>query len=156
MHASLAEGGDPRLSETGCCVMDISRETSNPPPIEDSSRDAETKRAIRELLDVLPKDILDELNTGAIDLKDAAFLDGLVDHISRLAMASPRTGQKILPKIIRLKKLISRSLRESDPEVQVSATVTRTTARVGRNDACPCGSGRKYKQCCLRKSRPEA
>ena len=23
--------------------------------------------------------------------------------------------------------------------------------RVGRNDPCPCGSGRKYKQCCARK-----
>jgi len=22
--------------------------------------------------------------------------------------------------------------------------------RVGRNDPCPCGSGRKYKQCCMR------
>lgn len=22
------------------------------------------------------------------------------------------------------------------------------TTRVGRNDACPCGSGRKFKQCC--------
>ncbi|MCC5904895.1 MAG: SEC-C domain-containing protein [Balneolaceae bacterium] len=22
---------------------------------------------------------------------------------------------------------------------------------VGRNDPCPCGSGRKYKKCCLRK-----
>ena len=26
------------------------------------------------------------------------------------------------------------------------------TKRVGRNDLCPCGSGRKYKQCCLRDS----
>jgi len=25
--------------------------------------------------------------------------------------------------------------------------------RVGRNDACPCGSGKKYKQCCMRKER---
>jgi preprotein translocase subunit SecA len=25
--------------------------------------------------------------------------------------------------------------------------------RVGRNDPCPCGSGRKYKQCCMRKER---
>ncbi len=25
------------------------------------------------------------------------------------------------------------------------------TTRVGRNDPCPCGSGRKYKNCCLRK-----
>ncbi|MFG0261707.1 MAG: preprotein translocase subunit SecA [Novipirellula sp. JB048] len=26
--------------------------------------------------------------------------------------------------------------------------------RVGRNDPCPCGSGRKYKSCCMRKSGP--
>ena len=25
------------------------------------------------------------------------------------------------------------------------------TAKVGRNDACPCGSGRKYKHCCQAK-----
>ena len=24
-------------------------------------------------------------------------------------------------------------------------------ARVGRNDPCPCGSGKKYKNCCLDK-----
>jgi hypothetical protein len=24
-----------------------------------------------------------------------------------------------------------------------------TTSQVGRNDKCPCGSGKKYKQCCL-------
>ena len=24
-----------------------------------------------------------------------------------------------------------------------------TTPKVGRNDPCPCGSGKKYKQCCL-------
>ena len=29
--------------------------------------------------------------------------------------------------------------------------MTLTTARPGRNDPCPCGSGRKYKQCCLEK-----
>jgi hypothetical protein len=23
--------------------------------------------------------------------------------------------------------------------------------KIGRNDPCPCGSGRKYKQCCLTK-----
>jgi SEC-C motif-containing protein len=26
--------------------------------------------------------------------------------------------------------------------------VVRETAKVGRNDACPCGSGKKYKKCC--------
>lgn len=28
------------------------------------------------------------------------------------------------------------------------ATVRRGGPKVGRNDACPCGSGKKYKQCC--------
>jgi hypothetical protein len=29
-------------------------------------------------------------------------------------------------------------------------------ARPGRNDTCPCGSGRKYKHCCLEKDEAEA
>lgn len=28
-------------------------------------------------------------------------------------------------------------------------TVTHGSGRVGRNDPCPCGSGKKYKKCCL-------
>jgi SEC-C motif-containing protein len=116
-----------------------------------SGPDLEIKRAIRDLLNVLPKDVLEELNSGTIDYKDPAFLDGLTDHVSRLSLASPQEGRKALGKIIKLKKLIARNLRESDPELAVSATITRSGIRVGRNDACPCGSGKKYKQCCLRK-----
>jgi hypothetical protein len=26
--------------------------------------------------------------------------------------------------------------------------------KIGRNDPCPCGSGRKYKRCCLEKQMP--
>lgn len=26
--------------------------------------------------------------------------------------------------------------------------------RIGRNTTCPCGSGRKFKKCCLEKTRP--
>jgi uncharacterized protein YecA (UPF0149 family) len=26
--------------------------------------------------------------------------------------------------------------------------VVRTSAKIGRNDPCPCGSGKKYKKCC--------
>ncbi len=28
----------------------------------------------------------------------------------------------------------------------------RVTKKVGRNEPCPCGSGKKYKKCCLNKS----
>ena len=33
-------------------------------------------------------------------------------------------------------------------EQRKSGTVVRTEKKIGRNDPCPCGSGRKYKQCC--------
>ena len=47
----------------------------------------------------------------------------------------------------------SRSLDEGDThEIQAAeapvATIVNAEPRVGRNDPCPCGSGRKYKQCC--------
>ena len=35
-------------------------------------------------------------------------------------------------------------------EQKNSGTVRRESPKVGRNDPCPCGSGRKYKQCCGR------
>ena len=35
-------------------------------------------------------------------------------------------------------------------------TIRNRGERVGRNDPCPCGSGKKYKQCCMRKSTPAA
>ena len=30
-------------------------------------------------------------------------------------------------------------------------TVRRQAPKVGRNDPCPCGSGKKYKNCCMKK-----
>ncbi len=30
-----------------------------------------------------------------------------------------------------------------------AVTYQRSAPKVGRNDACPCGSGKKYKKCCL-------
>ncbi len=32
-----------------------------------------------------------------------------------------------------------------------SKTVINTEEKIGRNDPCPCGSGKKYKKCCLNK-----
>jgi uncharacterized protein YecA (UPF0149 family) len=32
-------------------------------------------------------------------------------------------------------------------------TYQRAAPKIGRNDACPCGSGKKYKKCCLEHER---
>jgi len=35
-------------------------------------------------------------------------------------------------------------------EVKISLTEKqRKTKKIGRNDTCPCGSGKKFKKCCL-------
>jgi preprotein translocase subunit SecA len=45
-----------------------------------------------------------------------------------------------------------RFTREADQQAaampQKVATIVREVPRVGRNDLCPCGSGKKYKKCC--------
>lgn len=42
-------------------------------------------------------------------------------------------------------------LKELYKEQKKSQTIVREGAKVGRNDPCPCGSGKKYKQCCMNK-----
>lgn len=37
--------------------------------------------------------------------------------------------------------------------VAKNAHTVRNAVKVGRNDPCPCGSGRKYKQCCGKKNK---
>jgi preprotein translocase subunit SecA len=52
-----------------------------------------------------------------------------------------------------------RPMREmrTNVEAQRAAQPVRTTgAKVGRNDPCPCGSGKKYKHCCMRKEQASA
>jgi preprotein translocase subunit SecA len=37
---------------------------------------------------------------------------------------------------------------EVEEEPVMNITFHRETPKVGRNDSCPCGSGKKYKKCC--------
>lgn len=46
-------------------------------------------------------------------------------------------------------KAMSEHLEE---EYKRLKTLVKTSVKVGRNDTCPCGSGKKYKRCCLNKS----
>jgi hypothetical protein len=41
---------------------------------------------------------------------------------------------------------------EDEAYPQASATIRNESPRIGRNEPCPCGSGKKYKKCCLRES----
>jgi len=49
----------------------------------------------------------------------------------------------------------TRAYRPGAPGEPSGSTPTRSAEKVGRNDPCPCGSGKKYKQCCMRKDRAD-
>ena len=38
--------------------------------------------------------------------------------------------------------------RQGGPKPAIQAPSKRDVDKVGRNDECPCGSGKKYKKCC--------
>ena len=62
------------------------------------------------------------------------------DSIRRFLVTGEKTGQvhdKVQQEVRRLLK--EKGVRE-----------LRIIANIGRNDSCPCGSGRKFKKCCLR------
>ena len=48
----------------------------------------------------------------------------------------------------RRKRARSETPTQAEEEAAASAPVRRDGAKVGRNDPCPCGSGKKYKKCC--------
>jgi len=46
-----------------------------------------------------------------------------------------------------------REVREAGARTPGRKPMATAKAKVGRNDPCPCGSGKKYKHCCLRKEK---
>ena len=66
-----------------------------------------------------------------------------------------RTGQIYSPDQIRkMLQTMPDSERQHYHEMGIPPTAAQMRRRpphVGRNDPCPCGSGRKFKRCCLRK-----
>jgi len=48
----------------------------------------------------------------------------------------------------RASDVVSEAAAAAEAQAQAKAKPVRTGPKVGRNDPCPCGSGKKYKQCC--------
>jgi len=62
---------------------------------------------------------------------------------------SVQETMKEIPAMIKLMFTFSQALRShSDYDLRTPNTITRAF-KIGRNGPCPCGSGKKYKKCCL-------
>lgn len=58
----------------------------------------------------------------------------------------PVTASMVKEKYIRQAEKIIKPMKLVPTETQLN----RTPPKVGRNEPCPCGSGIKFKKCCLR------
>ena len=73
------------------------------------------------------------------------------ETIRRLFLVQVRPQQEI-----RREKVAKETGTTAAGQSQVKQTPVRTAAKkVGPNDPCPCGSGKKYKKCCMQKDKAE-
>lgn len=75
-------------------------------------------------------------------VKEMERLNPYIDSLSQI-------GQDEIINQIRLTEAINEGLVKI-PNMNSKKIQAKRKPKVGRNDPCPCGSGRKYKKCCLR------
>jgi preprotein translocase subunit SecA len=70
------------------------------------------------------------------------------DTIKGLMMVRLRKEEEV--KRVQLANPITEGFEGTDGQKKVKkvSVVKKASADVGRNDLCPCGSGKKYKKCC--------
>jgi preprotein translocase subunit SecA len=52
------------------------------------------------------------------------------------------------PEKVQRKRVAEPTSTNMDPQANTNRTVVNKGKKIGRNDPCPCGSGKKYKKCC--------
>jgi len=70
----------------------------------------------------------------------------------RLLLENERAEQE-QRRLLLEKERLERALREAKEQSLRSQQSQQesTSKKIGRNDACPCGSGKKFKRCCIKK-----
>ncbi|MEA5047604.1 MAG: preprotein translocase subunit SecA [Eubacteriales bacterium] len=101
-------------------------------------------------------DAMDDLKQG-IGLRSYAQKDPVYAYTSEGfemfdAMVN-EIREKTVQRVFGMKDIVSQLERIQlakpiEPKSESSVTFSRSEKKVGRNDPCPCGSGKKYKNCC--------
>jgi preprotein translocase subunit SecA len=84
-----------------------------------------------------------------------AMLEAVKLEVTKVLTAVEIRAQEAIPKAddqlhvenLRLQHADFEQALAVDAEVKKAQPTVRSSTKVGRNDPCPCGSGRKYKHC---------
>jgi hypothetical protein len=85
--------------------------------------------------------------------------DGGVEAAGQVSLVSGGDGRRpraVTTSVDELEEAFQRKKRRELDQARMAGSgdlqpvqqVVRGTAKIGRNDPCPCGSGKKYKKCC--------
>jgi tetratricopeptide (TPR) repeat protein len=110
---------------------------------------------------ITPSDGEFSMTTGAALPANATILEKIAneipkrfgERISDIAKMSPEKAAELSAFVIRVFLEGNASSRMSYEDV-TKREMARARPKVGRNDPCPCGSGKKYKKCCGAASEP--
>ena len=93
---------------------------------------------------------------GPQPAKETAFIE---EHLQAIRLFATEAGFEQLASMSKEEEIIQQQLIESnvrrlyqhflEQRIAVTQSVVRDSPKVGRNDPCPCGSGKKFKKCCL-------
>ena len=86
---------------------------------------------------------ISEYRIAAADFFDEMVLNIRDDTVRMILSATPKPTLKR----VEVAKPVSAGFSGGDKSVKKKPVVNKTQ-QVGRNDPCPCGSGKKYKKCC--------
>ena len=106
---------------------------------------SEAYRFFEELMNNVRLQICTGLFRSASNLES---FENMLALLSRTAKAVGPTDAPAAPQITTTVTTGGTSAAPAEQEIQLpKVTVRRDTPKVGRNDPCPCGSGKKYKNC---------
>ena len=106
----------------------------------------EFKEKLEELLDDC-NEIFDIIITAT---SSGAFSDQVLDFIKEEYNISAKLARNILELYKQYKKYISCWNLNGYSSIEYQELNIKPK-KIGRNEKCPCGSGKKYKNCCLNK-----
>ena len=92
------------------------------------------------------RDPVNEYRIQGADMFDA-MVDDIRDKTTRMVLSVTAVTPEV--KRVQVAKPLTEGFEGNGEKVQKKVTVTKKAeANIGRNDLCPCGSGKKYKKCC--------
>jgi preprotein translocase subunit SecA len=91
------------------------------------------------------RDPVNEYRLQGFEMFEEMVADIRAEMMRILLSAVPRT-QAV--QRVQVAKPLTESFEGSAGQEKKKTIVVRKAEKVGRNDLCPCGSGKKYKKCC--------